>query len=104
MDKSSEELSSMEVVPEKEEKNRSLKVFLGGMVFGMLTVLLVGVCVYAGKLAYDLFAVRETGTKNADGKSVISADTMQKMKVIEEAINNYYYGEEIASGELQEGI
>ena len=25
MDKSSEELSSMEVVPEKEEKNRSLK-------------------------------------------------------------------------------
>lgn len=107
MEKSSEDLNSVsleDAVIEQEEKKRASKSFLGGMVFGMLTVLLVGVCAYAGKLAYDLFAIRETGTENADGKSVISAETMQKMKTIEEVIGSYYYGDQISSARLQDGI
>lgn len=107
MDKSSEDLNSvsLEVTAiEGEEKKKSRKSFLGGMLFGMLTVLLIGVCVYAGKLAYDLLAVRQTGTENADGKSVVSPETIQKLKTIEEVIGSYYYGDEISSGELQDGI
>lgn len=107
MDKSSEDLNSVSLegtAVEGEEKKRSRKSFLGGMLFGMLTVLLAGVCVYAGKLAYDLFAVRETGTGNADGKSVVSSETVQKMRTIEEVIGSYYYGDEISSEELQDGI
>lgn len=106
MDKSSEDLNkvSVEMEADEEEKKSSKKSFFGGMLFGMLTVLLIGVCVYAGKLAYDLFGVKEAGSGNAGGGSVVSAETVRKMKTIEEVIDSYYYGDEVASGELQDGV
>lgn len=107
MDKPSEDLNntSLELETAKEEEKKSSgKGFLGGMLFGMLTVLLIGVCVYVGKLAYDLFAVREAGTGNADSGSVVSMETIQKMKTIEEVIDTYYYGDEVTAGELQDGV
>lgn len=51
MDKQSEDLNhtAMEIETfTEEEKKGSGKIFLGGMLFGMLTVMLVGVCVYVG--------------------------------------------------------
>ncbi len=107
MDKQSEDLNNIPLeagTAKEEEKKSSGKSFLGGMLFGMLTVLLVGVCVYAGKLAYDLFAVREAGTGNAGGGSVVSTETIQKMKTIEEVIDTYYYGNEVTAAELQDGV
>lgn len=107
MDKPLEDLNntSLELaLPKEEEKKSSGKSFLGGMLFGMLTVLLIGVCVYVGKLAYSLFAVREAGTGNADSGSVVSMETIQKMKTIEEVIDTYYYGDEVTAGELQDGV
>lgn len=107
MDKQSEDLNNIPLeagTAKEEEKKSSGKSFLGGMLFGMLTVLLVGVCVYAGKLAYDLFAVREAGTGNAGGGSVVSTETVQKMKTIEEVIDTYYYGNEVTAAELQDGV
>lgn len=107
MDKPTEDLNntSLEIETVKEEEKKSSgKSFLGGMLFGMLTVLLIGVCVYVGKLAYDLFAVREAGAGNAGGGSVVSAETVQKMKTIEEVINTYYYGNEVTAGDLQNGV
>lgn len=88
----------------EEEKKSSGKSFLGGMLFGMLTVLLIGVCAYVGKLAYDLFAVREAGAGNTGGGSVVSMETVQKMKTIEEVIDTYYYGNEVTAAELQDGV
>ena len=88
----------------EEEKKSSGKSFLGGMLFGMLTVLLIGVCAYVGKLAYDLFAVREAGAGNTGGGSVVSMETVQKMKTIEEVIDTYYYGNEVTVAELQDGV
>ena len=107
MDKQSEDINNtpLEVgTAREEEKKSSGKSFLGGMLFGMLTVLLIGVCVYVGKLAYDLFAVREAGTGSAGGGSVVSTETIQKMKTIEEVINTYYYGNEVTATELQDGV
>lgn len=107
MDKPSEDLNNtlLEIeAANEEEKKSSGKSFLGGMLFGMLTVLLIGVCVYAGKLAYDLFAVKEAGTGNVGGGSVASIETVRKMKTIEEVISKYYYGDEVTAGELQDGV
>lgn len=107
MDKQSEDLNNIPLeagTAKEEEKKSTGKSFLSGMLFGMLTVLLVGVCVYAVKLAYDLFAVREAGTGNAGGGSVVSTETVQKMKTIEEVIDTYYYGNEVTAAELQDGV
>lgn len=107
MDKPSEDLNNtlLEIETAREEdKKSSGKSFLGGMLFGMLTVLLIGICVYVGKLAYDLFAVKEAGTGNTGSGSVVSIETVQKMKTIEEVIDTYYYGDEVTAGELQDGV
>lgn len=55
------------------------------------------------KLAYDLFAVKETGAGGSSG-SVVSMETVQKMKTIEDVIDSYYYGNEITAGDLQNGV
>ena len=105
MDKQSEDLNitAGESETVTEEKRGSGKIFLGGMLFGMLTVLLVGVCIYVGKLAFDLFGVRPAGAGGTGG-SVVSTETVQKMKTIENVIDAYYYGDEVTAGELQDGV
>lgn len=105
MDKQSEDLNieTEESGAVTEEKRGSGKIFLGGMLFGMLTVLLIGVCVYVGKLAFDLFGVRQAGAGGTSG-SVVSTETIQKMKTIEDVIDTYYYGNEVTAGELQDGV
>lgn len=108
MDKSSEEfdVTSQEsgTVKGKNEKKQNKKNFLLGMVFGILIVSLVLISVYAGKMAYHLLSVRGTGAQSADGESVVSTDTIQKMRTIEEVIDTYYYGDEVTTAELQDGV
>lgn len=108
MDKSSEEfdVTSQEsgTVKGENEKKQNKKNFLLGMVFGILIVSLVLISVYAGKMAYHLLSVRGTGAQSADGKSVVSTDTIQKMRTIEEVIDTYYYGDEVTTAELQDGV
>lgn len=90
---------------QQEEKKIARKSFLNGVLFGALAVSLVLVCTYvAGKMAFDLFAVRKTGAQAAEGGSVVSTDTIQKMRTIEEMVDTYYYGDEVTAGELQEGV
>ncbi|MDE6975085.1 MAG: S41 family peptidase [Lachnospiraceae bacterium] len=75
------------------------------MLFGALTVSLILVCAYvAGKMAFDLFAVRKTGAQAAQDGSVVSTETIQKMRTIEEMVDAYYYGDEVTAGELQDGV
>jgi len=108
LDKSSEEfdVTSQEsgTVKGKNEKKQNKKNFLLGMVFGILIVSLVLISVYAGKMAYHLLSVRGTGAQSADGESVVSTDTIQKMRTIEEVIDTYYYGDEVTTAELQDGV
>lgn len=103
--------SGLEAVPQEdeaqrqEEKKRLRRSFLGGMLSGALvfSVLLLGVFA-AGKMAFDLFAVRKTGAEITGGGSIVTADTIQKMRTIEEVIDTYYYGDEVTSGQLQDGV
>ncbi len=108
MDRSSD-LEALSVEDEEkrqqEEKKLVRKSFLNGMLFGALTVSLILVCAYvAGKMAFDLFAVRKTGAQAAQDGSVVSTETIQKMRTIEEMVDAYYYGDEVTAGELQDGV
>ena len=90
---------------QQEDKKLVRKSFLNGMLFGALTVSLILVCAYvAGKMAFDLFAVRKTGAQAAQDGSVVSTETIQKMRTIEEMVDAYYYGDEVTAGELQDGV
>ncbi len=106
MDKSSEEFDVISLEDEaiKKEKKQSRKNFLLGMVFGILIVSLVFVSVYAGRMAYHLLTVRGTGAQSTAGGSVVSTDTIQKMRTIEEIIDTYYYGDTVTAQELQNGV
>ncbi len=106
MDKSSEEFDIISLEDEaiKKEKKQSRKNFLLGMVFGILIVSLVFVSVYAGRMAYHLLTVRGTGAQSTEGGSVVSTDTIQKMRTIEEIIDTYYYGDTVTAQELQNGV
>ena len=74
----------------------------GGLIAALL---FVGIC--AGRMAYQMYRVREARADVAaeGNESVINAETLQKMKVIEEAIQNrFYYEDDISYEELQDGI
>ena len=108
MDRSSD-LDALSVEDEEkrqqEDKKLVRKSFLNGMLFGALTVSLILVCAYvAGKMAFDLCAVRKTGAQAAQDGSVVSTETIQKMRTIEEMVDAYYYGDEVTAGELQDGV
>ena len=108
MDRSSD-LDALSVEDEEkrqqEDKKLVRKSFLNGMLFVALTVSLILVCAYvAGKMAFDLFAVRKTGAQAAQDGSVVSTETIQKMRTIEEMVDAYYYGDEVTAGELQDGV
>lgn len=110
MDKSEEVGNNVEVRAEAEgenEKKKKSRDFRNGMITGGLIAALLIVGIYAGKMAYQMYRVREAQADVAaeDGKSVVNTETLQKMKVIEDVIQNYYYYEDdISYEELQDGI
>lgn len=107
MDKSSD-LDSMSLEDEakqQEEKKKIRKSFLSGMLLGAFVFsLLLIVVIVAGKTAFDLFAVRRTGAETTTGGSVVTTDTIQKMRTIEEVVNTYYYGDEVTAEQLRDGV
>ncbi len=92
---------------EMERKKRS-RYFWNGVFTGAVCMSLLLTCIYAGRMAYQLIRVRAAGTgtaENSDTESVVSSETLQKIKTIEEAIDTYYfYDEEVSSGDMREGI
>ncbi len=107
MDKSSEELDGILQTGESvqgEEKKKQQKNFWGGTIFGMLALLLLLVIAYIGKMVYGLYFVKEVKSESAEGGSIVSAETLQKMSTIEEMIDTYYYGDEISKQEMQDGV
>lgn len=107
MDNSSglDAVSQEDEAKRQEENKRLRRSFLGGMLSGALvfSALLLGVFA-AGKMAFDLFAVRKTGAEITGNDSIVTADTIQKMRTIEEVIDTYYYGDEVTSGQLRDGV
>lgn len=96
---------TQEEVIEKKERRSIFAVFFGGLLTGVLVSALLVSCIYLGKNVYVWMSLRSTqASAGAANGSVISTDTLQKMKTIEEIIDKYYYGDEVTSEELQDGV
>lgn len=111
MEKESEDFEDMPLETEEEweqERRKMRKSFRRGMISGMLVMALIISGINVGRLAYQYFGVRRAGTEDAESGSdgsVVSTETFQKMKTIEEAIDTYYYYEDNVSTEgLQDGV
>lgn len=110
MDRSEEIDNNVEAraeIKEENEKKKGSRDFRNGVITGGLIVALLFVGIYAGRMAYQMYRVREARADvTAEGsESVINAETLQKMKVIEDAIQNrFYYEDDISYEELQDGI
>lgn len=89
-------------IPKK--KKSTTRVFLSGLILGILLSILTAGGIFVGKNVYLLVKVHSTETSASGSGSVINTETLQKMKTVEDVINQYYYGEEISSADLQEGI
>ena len=92
--------------PERKRQGPS-REFLNGIVAGVLCMALSAPGIYSGKMLYDLMKARKVGvaasSENAGGDSF--ADTVEKMQVIEEAIDDYYfYGDEVSPEDIHEGV
>lgn len=92
--------------PERKRRGPS-REFLNGIVAGILCMALIATGIYSGKMLYDLMKARKGGvaasSENAGGDSF--ADTVEKMQVIEEAIDDYYfYGDEVSPEDIHEGV
>lgn len=87
-----------------ENKKKNSRSFLSGLILGVFLSAVVFGGIFMARNIYILLKVHSTETSAAGGESVISTETLQKMKTVEEVINGYYYGEEVTSEELQAGI
>lgn len=83
------------------------RTFFNGLITGVLLSAIIVGSIFIGRNIFYLAKVQdtkaETGSEEA-AKSIISTDTLQKMKTIEEMIDQKYYGEEVTAEELQDGI
>lgn len=96
---------TQEEVIERKEKENIFSGFFGGLLTGVLISALLVSCIYLGRNIYLRISLRSTqASAGASAESVINTDTLQKMKTIEEIINKYYYGDEVTSEELQDGV
>lgn len=87
-----------------ENKKKNSRSFLSGLILGVFLSAVVFGGIFMARNIYILLKVHSTETSAAGSGSVISTETLQKMKTVEEVINEYYYGEEVTSEELQAGI
>lgn len=88
--------------PENRKKNS--RSFLCGMLVGVLLTAVVSGSIFAVRNIYMVIRAGGTAARTSGSASVVSTDTLQKMKTVEELIEEYYYGEEVTSEELQAGI
>ncbi|MGN0376498.1 MAG: S41 family peptidase [Suilimivivens sp.] len=87
-----------------ENKRKKIPDFLRGLMLGVLLgILVIGSAFFAGNL-YRLIKNHSTQTIASGNDSVISTDTLQKIKTIEDIINQYYYGDEVSTTDIQNGI
>ena len=95
-----------EEVDNRAESQKGSRDFRNGVITGGLVTALLLVSIYAGGTAYRMYKVREARADVTESdESVVNTDTLQKMKLIEDAIANYYYYEDdISYEELQDGI
>lgn len=110
LNQSSEDLENItaEEAPQAEEIDKKQGSSFGK---GILCGILITSVVMAGT-AFAFYAVQNSRTLKSvrmeeqagENKELVTEETMQKMKTIEEVIDTYYYGEEVTAEALQDGV
>lgn len=100
-------LGTEEIIESDDGRKKSSRDFRNGMIAGVLCMALIATGLYSGKMLYDLMKMRREGVaaaSNAAGEDSFS-NTVEKMQVIEEAIDDYYfYGSEVSEEDIHEGV
>lgn len=101
----SQPLNGAEAGGEVKKKKRSGD-FRNGVLTGIFVTALLFLGIYAGRMAYRMLGVNGSGAPaSAEEGSVISTETIQKVKTIEAAIDaSYYYDDDVSTEDLREGI
>lgn len=90
------------------QSNKGGGVFLLGMLVGVIVMTLVGSCTYVGVKLYHLTADRsakEASASGASAESVLNDDSIEKMEVLQDLIDEYYYRDEDIDAEaMTEGM
>lgn len=92
---------------ESRNRRREKKYFRDGMFIGILLCLMLFGCVYTVKQLYGQRMSRmENIVRQAEREpeSLVSDGTMDKLKVIEKAITDFYYQEDVATADLIDGM
>lgn len=88
----------------QEKKKSSSRVFLGGLLIGILISVFSACVILIGRYVYLSGKIHSTQASASGGESVISTETLQKIKTIEDVIGEFFYGEEITTKDIQDGI
>lgn len=94
---------------QKKETNDGKKgFFFSGMIAGLAGALLLVSMVYLGTRFYRLADVRENGVSAEDidfsEESAVTPQMVNKLQVLEDTIEKYYYLDEVTAEELDDGI
>ena len=87
-------------------KKKPSKDFRNGVITGILIAVLLMFGAFAGGTAYQLLKVNGNEAEaSVNNNSVVSTETIQKIKTIEAAIDaSFFYSDEVSTSDLQEGI
>lgn len=92
----------------KEDEGKNRKSFRNGMISGVLLCLLILCCIYTVRQLCSIHRMRmekilsQETTKEQD--NLVNDMTMKKLEVIEQAISDYYYQEDIKTADLIDGM
>lgn len=111
LNQSSEDLENISSEGEAPQTEEMVKKHGSSFEKGILCGILITSVVMAGT-AFAFYAVQNSRTLKSvrmeeqagENKELVTEETMQKMKTIEEVIDTYYYGEEVTAEALQDGV
>ena len=89
-----------------QERDNRKGYFLGGLVLGAVLALLVVGVGYAGYQVQRVMEESPAETQTpapAQGESAVSSEMIDKLKIVEKVIRNFYYKEDYQNLDLQEG-
>lgn len=81
----------------QQEPEKSKGTFLAGLLSGVAISVLMAGCIYAGVRIHDIYQLRRVKQASTEGmppESIVNDESVAKLEVIEDVIDEYYFEEE----------